>query len=261
MTAMTGIQSQDIIARLRASRYPQDQGWVAMEEVTPPRCQRRFDLIAINGWESGNREVHGVEIKVSRSDFLAEMKDPAKSKPLAALCNRYWLACPPGVAEANEVPASWGMLVVHDSQVRQAKAAPDLDPVPWSDATWRCMLWRCAQRTTTRRELSIAESAGYERRRREDEAAQIRRESEAKRRAEAEQSRIKIWEDATGVAITRWISDGQLMGIARIAQRLHELQRSKLADEIEQRGAHLAEIAADLAKQANVLREIREATP
>src|SRR5690554_3797567 len=37
---------------------------------------RTADFIAIDGWESKKHVIHGHEVKVSRSDWLTELKDP-----------------------------------------------------------------------------------------------------------------------------------------------------------------------------------------
>ncbi len=137
--------SADIRARL-IEKYPFKDGWITMAEVTPPKCQRRFDLIAIMGWQSRGHVAMGFEIKVARSDWLRELAEPAKADPLVTLCSRWWIAAPPGVVEVSELPPAWGLLVVHPEQIRTVKQAPELDPEAWPDAVWRCMLLRCATR-------------------------------------------------------------------------------------------------------------------
>lgn len=121
------VTSGDVKARLR-ERYQLADGWITMDEVTPPKCSRRFDLIAIMGWQSRGHEVMGFEVKVSRSDWLSELKDPAKAEPLVRLCSRWWIAAPPDVVKADELPPSWGLLVIHPEQIRTAKQAPTLVP-------------------------------------------------------------------------------------------------------------------------------------
>lgn len=48
------------------------------------------------------------EIKVARSDFLADNK----WRGYLAFCNQFFFVCPPGVIEPNELPAEAGLLIV-----------------------------------------------------------------------------------------------------------------------------------------------------
>lgn len=100
---------------------------------------RTADFVAVDTWASGKCAVHGVEVKVSRSDWLRELKDPAKSAPFMGWCTYWWLAVPRigigGVLDPGELPPGWGLLVVQSSIVPKliAKvAAPrrDVGPVP-----------------------------------------------------------------------------------------------------------------------------------
>jgi hypothetical protein len=43
-------------------------------------------------WPSRGIELHGIEIKVSRNDWLKELGDPAKADEIARFCDRWWVA-------------------------------------------------------------------------------------------------------------------------------------------------------------------------
>lgn len=92
---------------------------------------RRFaDAIAIGLWPSHGCKVEGVEIKVSRSDFLHEMKQPEKSTPIYQHCHHWWLACPAGMVKPEELPPTWGLLELLDNgTLRTKKKAPLLEPI------------------------------------------------------------------------------------------------------------------------------------
>lgn len=73
---------------------------------------RTLDFVAIDTWASGKLATHGVEVKVSRSDWLRELKDPSKSAPFLKWTTHFWLAVPDlSVARADELPEGWGLLV------------------------------------------------------------------------------------------------------------------------------------------------------
>lgn len=99
------------------------------------RQVRTADAIAMGTWPSRGIFLHGIEIKVSHSDFVAELKNPEKAEDVARYCHFWWLAISrPEVAPLNEVPPNWGLLVasadgtkmkvVRDATKKDA-AAPD----------------------------------------------------------------------------------------------------------------------------------------
>lgn len=73
--------------------------------------QRTLDFIAVDTWRSGNLAIHGAEVKVSRSDWLRELKDPHKSEPFLAWTTHFWLAVPDAaIVRDGELPPGWGLL-------------------------------------------------------------------------------------------------------------------------------------------------------
>lgn len=80
------------------------------------RQVRTADAIAMGTWPSRGIYLHGIEIKVSHSDFVAELKNPQKAEDIAQYCHFWWLAVShPKVAPLNEVPPNWGLLVVNEA--------------------------------------------------------------------------------------------------------------------------------------------------
>lgn len=74
-------------------RHPPPE-WQVAFEVQFPRDEgglRFADSIAIDTRKGIGFNVHGFEIKVSRSDWLTERADPTKSAPARALCDFWWI--------------------------------------------------------------------------------------------------------------------------------------------------------------------------
>jgi hypothetical protein len=192
------------LRRRLLERYLLKDGWITMAEVTPPKCSRRFDMVAIQGWGSRGHQAMGFELKISRSDWLRELAEPAKAEPLVSLVTGWWIVAPPGIVKENELPPSWGLLVVHPEQIRTGKQAPQLEPAPWSDAVWRCMLLRCATReASTASELEEARAEGNAKRQQERDAKELADLQEVVKKAQA----------ATGVKLTSW-TDYPALGAA-----------------------------------------------
>lgn len=72
--------------------------------------QRYADAVMMSLWPSRGLEMHGVEIKVSRSDWKREAADPTKAEAIAAYCDRWWVFVGPGVIhDVAEIPPNWGV--------------------------------------------------------------------------------------------------------------------------------------------------------
>lgn len=93
---------------------------------------RTCDALALSLYTSTGFALIGHEVKCSRSDWLRELKDPAKADAFRRYCERWWLVAPEGVAHREELPDGWGLLVVKNGRVRQSVAAPKLavEPIP-----------------------------------------------------------------------------------------------------------------------------------
>jgi hypothetical protein len=79
------------------------------EPESPGPQRRRCDLIHI-GVASRGRGIDAHELKVSRSDWLRELDDPAKADAWWPYCSRWWVVAPPGIIRGGELPAGWGLM-------------------------------------------------------------------------------------------------------------------------------------------------------
>ena len=116
---------------LRAG-LPQDDGrmqWVnAMPDVYSIRHSTVEDYL--------EPAIH--EIKVSRADLLGELRRPAKSAAYRALCGQCWFVVKAGIAQPEEIPAEYGVLIGHPSHLELARPAPKRAHKP-DFATWMAL--------------------------------------------------------------------------------------------------------------------------
>lgn len=125
------ITAADVRAALLL-RYPA-QSHALLFEVAPRTGggTRYADAVAVGLWASHGHKIEGFEIKVARADWLAEMKQPEKSEPVLRHCHHWWLACPKGVAQVDELPPNWGLIELQaGGQLRVRVQAPKLEPAP-----------------------------------------------------------------------------------------------------------------------------------
>lgn len=104
-------------------RYQQNDGrWANVVEFLA------IDFLAVATGLAKGYEVHGHEIKASRSDWLRELKKPGKSLFSMARCDYWWLAAPKGIAKAEEIPHGWGFMELGMNGFRVVLKAPRLRP-------------------------------------------------------------------------------------------------------------------------------------
>jgi hypothetical protein len=74
---------------------------------------RCADFIAVDCWPTGGIELHGHEVKVGRSDWLHELKQPDKAEAFKRYMDRWWLVVPDAkIVKADELPEGWGLLTL-----------------------------------------------------------------------------------------------------------------------------------------------------
>lgn len=72
---------------------------------------RTADALAIDTWQSKGMELHGFEVKCTRSDWLTELKQPEKSAPFRDVCDRWWLViADAAMVKPGELPDGWGLM-------------------------------------------------------------------------------------------------------------------------------------------------------
>lgn len=90
---------------------------------------RTADFIAMDTYPA-TAAIHGVEVKVSRADWLRELADPTKAAAFKRNCHHWWLAVPDASIVRDDLPDGWGLLVLGKAGLRARVAAPRLDPEP-----------------------------------------------------------------------------------------------------------------------------------
>lgn len=206
------MKTADVKAALRA-RFVAPE-WAIFFEVgdgTGSNQRRWADSVAMNMWPSRGLEIHGFEIKVSRSDWLRELKDPAKSAKVQQYCDRWWIITPKGIIKPGELPPTWGHYEVSEAGViRQVVAAPQLEAVPVTRPFVAAML---------RRAGGVDEEAVASRVRTEVDKLRARDEERIKNEIDRQARNDKIlrenvetFERVSGLSISKW---GQSEEVAR----------------------------------------------
>lgn len=105
--------------------------YVAMSHVRNDAgfdAQRTADYMALDLWPSKGLILHGHEVKISRSDWLTELKDPEKSGAFIPHVDYWWLVIADrNMVKPGELPKEWGMMAPGtDGLLRVFHQAPRL---------------------------------------------------------------------------------------------------------------------------------------
>lgn len=124
---LTTRQLLGFLAALHANDRSADQ-WVYFEELataTGYGDKNRLDAWAMHLWPSSNFKRVTYEVKVSRSDFLREMKSPAKRKLGLLYSNQFYFVAPNGLLKPSEIPIECGLLTFNvEGKPHYAVSAP-----------------------------------------------------------------------------------------------------------------------------------------
>lgn len=137
--------------------------WVVMPEVRNAtgfsRRIRIADAVAMGMYPSRGLEVHGFEIKVSKSDWRRELKDPGKAEEIARFCDHWWIVAPLDMVDPGDLPMGWGLLVARPNGLYTVKKAPKLEPEPLDRAFVASMLRSAHELVCTAERRSASEKA------------------------------------------------------------------------------------------------------
>lgn len=156
--ANVAVKASFIVSALR--RHLPPERWAFFPELIirdgMQREERRLDVWAISLWPSDGYCRACYEIKVSRGDWLKELKQPAKRRLGVILSNEYWLATPPGLVRPEELPPEAGLMEVDKAgRCTVARQAPWRETLP---PTW-ALVATVARRAQREEQIPMREIA------------------------------------------------------------------------------------------------------
>lgn len=242
MSRTVPITSHDLCAALKLA-HPDDEYVTLFEVRESPRgaTGSRADAIVLSLWPTRGFEVMGFEFKVSRGDWLGELKNPGKADRIARYCDRWCLFAAPGVVKPAELPVGWGLWeLAPDGAIKRKVAPAACEPEPMPRAFLASLM-------RARAKLEADDLASlYAQYRREWEKQQRLREADIatapdaaierdRERVRAGMQKLEDIRQATGIDLRdftpsrRWIERMRLADSVRLEHKLR-LLRDLFAD-------------------------------
>lgn len=205
------VNTDDINLGLR-KRYRQPE-WALFFNVangTGARGNRYADAVGMSLFPSRGLEIHGFEVKISKSDWRREAQDPHKAESIAAYCDRWWVVTPPDLLANENIPPNWGWLAYDGKVFHTKKKAEQLKAKPLDRTFLAALLRRAYEANADIAKSLLAEKAAAM-------EAEIMRHVEdgVKARTRAHErliDAVAAFEKASGIKIDHW--DGGDIGKA-----------------------------------------------
>ncbi len=190
--------------------YGQRQGWAFITQLrstTGYASQiRTADAMAMGLWPSSGLKLIGFELKVSRSDWLHELKQPEKAEEIKQFCDEWYLVVPDdSIVKDGELPEDWGMMTAtgRGHVIKVKKKAVQLSPVD-VDRAFLASIFR----NITEKNMPLDRHTQIL----NDQLEHQKRWQEREYRQEIEKykvfhQQIKEFEEATGIPFTTWNRD------------------------------------------------------
>lgn len=121
---------------MRAEKWLKSQGCKIVIR-DPFRCTNNENPDAI-GWRSNISIL--IEVKASRSDFLADKKKMFRQLPSGGMGDWRFYLTPPEIVGPEDLPEGWGLLWVEGKRIRKVHGAPKGNTTWYSHAPFRANL-------------------------------------------------------------------------------------------------------------------------
>jgi hypothetical protein len=152
----------DILHRRYGETNMRSRRYACAEQIpdaTSMKDSHRADFIAFDCWASGLK-FYGHEVKVSRSDWLSELKHPWKSEAFKQYMDYWYLVVSSmDVVRMDEIPADWGLMVARGEYVRVVKTAPQLHPKPMPKIFFASFI-RAVQKSALEQMMALTSTIG-----------------------------------------------------------------------------------------------------
>lgn len=222
------------------------------EEVgngTGANCRRHADAVAVGLWPSRGLDIEGIEIKVSRTDWLSELAKPQKADEIAKFCDRWWLAVGDAeIVKPGELPSNWGLLVLSGAKMVCKVEAPKLEPQGAARGFIAALLRRADESIQKRLVAARAEGIAIgEKKGPEEHVAKM---ASLQRAIDSHVKAIEEFEAKSGIKLDQWHAGDLGSAVKDLLACGHSRNsfRPDPADQLENAAASISRMAENAAK-------------
>lgn len=219
---------------------------------TGANTKRHADAVVMSLWPSRGLHIYGVEIKVSRSDWLSELRNPEKAEAVQQYCDGWFVAvAEKRIVADGELPPTWGLIACDGGKAKIVKPAPPLSPKPLTPTFVAAMLRRASEFVAPDEWVKDKVDAIWENSRRNAEAIYSNEAARAKKEAEEIRKAVADFEANTGVSVVGYSSSRSAQTFKMVKRAIDEMDMNVeyQADRLERAAKLLREAAAMIPKQ------------
>lgn len=192
------LNETDMCKRIKVRYEPDHAVIYNVANGTGVQTIRYADALAFGLWPSRGHMLSGFEVKISRSDWIREMKAPAKAEEIARFCDYWWLVVSDEkIIYPGELPENWGLLIPYRDGLKVRHQAKKLEAQPWSRSFMAAMFRRVHENMVNvgdiEDKVKAARQAGLDERN--------WRYNDAVRDRDALNRRLEEFEQASGIKI------------------------------------------------------------
>lgn len=107
---------------MRAAKFLKSNGFGVVFDDRYQAATGSGELPDAIGFRNGTSCL--IEVKVSRSDFLADKKKPFRAEPSLGMGDWRFYLCPKGLIKPEELPEGWGLLYATTKQIKKVCGFP-----------------------------------------------------------------------------------------------------------------------------------------
>lgn len=229
-------------------KFPRAENAVLFEvrNAAGHNATRSADCMVMSLWPSRGLSITGIEIKISRSDFQREMKQPAKAEAFAQYCDWWYVAAPKGMLRQDELPLSWGLMEVTKRGIVITKEAARLAAGPIDRNFVAAMLKRAQEQSATAKQVADAHASGLK----EGASRKKWENDQSAQRLKDLQEQIKAFEEASGIRMDSW----DMGNVGEAVRLLRTAQAGRLVHHMESAANTLRANVRDLDAAVAVLK-------
>ena len=187
--------TDDLLAALAVRYRAPEFAFMSQVRAGIGMTSHTADAVAMGLSVPRGLELHGFELKTTRSDWMAEKHNPDKSDPICRFCDRWWLVVSSTeIVERGDLPPQWGLLVPCGDRLVVAVEAPKRDADPLDRSFVAAFMRRATTAFVSEAELKERVAAAVRR-------AEQRATGDAQRELESLRAKIARFETYSGVDV------------------------------------------------------------